>query len=157
MCNIHRFYWLRELYEVDFHKPGIYGSGRVRANAWDVFPRMPSRIGRGRRAAVAFVAFFGRGGFFSARFFFRFFFSSNAHGLLQVGHLASFTSLLVMRQGRGSQATEDVFCLQAKKPLHTGVRTGCHYLICLSVCVCVCVTFVVFTDCESCTLSLIHI
>ena len=27
----------------------------------------------------------------------------------------------------------------------TGVRTGCHYLICL------CVTFVVFTDCESCT------
>ena len=35
----------------------------------------------------------------------------------------------------------------------TGVRTGCHYLICLSVCisVCVCVTFVVFTECESCT------
>ena len=34
----------------------------------------------------------------------------------------------------------------------TGVRTGCHYLIDLSVClsVCVCVTFVVFTDCESC-------
>ena len=29
----------------------------------------------------------------------------------------------------------------------TGVRTGCHYLICLSVCV----TFVVFTDCESYT------
>ena len=68
-----------------------------------------------------------------ADFFFRFFFSSNAHGLLQVGHLASFTSLLVMRQGRGSQATEDVFCLQAKKPLHTGVRTVCHYLISLSV------------------------
>ena len=35
----------------------------------------------------------------------------------------------------------------------TGVRTGCHYLSCLSVCVCVrvCVTFVVCTDCESCT------
>ena len=33
----------------------------------------------------------------------------------------------------------------------TGVRTGCHYLICLSVCVCTCVKFVVFTDCESCT------
>ena len=31
----------------------------------------------------------------------------------------------------------------------TGVRTGCHYLFSLSVCVCV--TFVVFTDCESCT------
>ena len=32
-------------------------------------------------------------------------------------------------------------------PLHAGVRTGCHYLISLSVCV----TFVVYTDCESCT------
>ena len=65
-----------------------------------------------------------------------------------------------MRQGRGSEATEAVFFL-AKKPLHTGVRTGCHYSISLSVrpsvrlsvCVSVsaCVTFVVFTDCESCT------
>ena len=54
-----------------------------------------------------------------------------------------------MRQGRGSEATEVVFCLLAKKPLHTGVRAGCHYLI--SLFVCVCVTFVVFTDCESCT------
>ena len=37
----------------------------------------------------------------------------------------------------------------------TGVRTGCHYLICLSVCVCVCyIGFVVFTDCESCTRSI---
>ena len=34
----------------------------------------------------------------------------------------------------------------------TGVRTGCHYLICLSVCVRVCdIGFVVFTDCESYT------
>ena len=38
-----------------------------------------------------------------------------------------------------------------KKALHTGVRTRCHYLISLSVGLCVCVTFVVFTDCESCT------
>ena len=55
------------------------------------------------------------------------------------------------------------FSFKAKKPLHTGVRTGGHYLIsvsvclsvclspCLSVLLCVCVTFVVFTDCESCT------
>ena len=41
------------------------------------------------------------------------------------------------------------FAFRAKKPLHTGVRTGCHYLISLSVCVCA--TFVGFTDCESCT------
>ena len=33
----------------------------------------------------------------------------------------------------------------------TGVRTGCHYLISLFFCVSVCVTFVIFTDCESCT------
>ena len=31
----------------------------------------------------------------------------------------------------------------------TGVVTGCHYLV--SLCLYVCVTFVVFTDCESCT------
>ena len=56
-----------------------------------------------------------------------------------------------MRQGRESLATEAVFCLQAKKRLHTGVRTGCHYLFSLPVSVSACVTFVVFTDCESCT------
>ena len=83
MCNIRRFYWLRELYEADFRKPGIYGSGRVWANAWDVFCLPPSRGGRGRRAAVDFVVCFGCGGIFS-RFFFRLFLSSNAHGLLQV-------------------------------------------------------------------------
>ena len=54
-----------------------------------------------------------------------------------------------MKQGRGSEATEAVSCLMAKKPLHTGVRTGCHYLISLSVSACV--TLVVFTDCASCT------
>ena len=31
------------------------------------------------------------------------------------------------------------------------MRTGCHYLISLPVRLSVCVTFVVFTDCESCT------
>ena len=36
-----------------------------------------------------------------------------------------------------------------KKPLHTGVRTGGHYLISPSVYVCV--TFVLFIDCDSCT------
>ena len=50
--------------EADFHKPGIYGgSVRVWANAWDVFRRAPSRVGRGRRAAVDFVVCFGWGGF----------------------------------------------------------------------------------------------
>ena len=35
-------------------------------------------------------------------------------------NLRRFSSSLVMRQGRGSEATEAVFCLQAKKPLHSG-------------------------------------
>ena len=45
------------------------------------------------------------------------------------------------------------FAFRAKKPLHTGVSTGCHYLVSLSVrlSVCVCVTFVVIIDCESYT------
>ena len=53
-----------------------------------------------------------------------------------------------MRQGRESEAAEVIFCVYANKPLHTGVRTGCQYLINLSVCVRV--TFVVFTDYECC-------
>ena len=118
---------MRELYEADFHKPGVCGSGRVWANSWDVFRRMPSRSGRGRRAAVDFVVDFGCGGisfFFS--FFIRIF---NAHGLLQVwGRFALFTSLLVMRQA--------FFSYRAKTPLHTGVRTGLHRSIGLSVCLC---------------------
>ena len=72
ICNIRRFHRSRELHEADVHKPGIYGSGRVWANAWDVFRRAPSRGGRGRRAAVYFVLRFGCGFFF--RVFFCFFF-----------------------------------------------------------------------------------
>ena len=104
MCNIRRFYFLREeLYEADFHKPGVYGSGRVWANGLDVFRRAPSRVGRGRRAAVAFVVCSEWGGFFSCVLSFDFFFSSNAHGLLQVwGRFASFTSLLVPRCVQGA-------------------------------------------------------
>ena len=28
--------------------------------------------------------------------------------------------IMIMRQGRGSEASEAIFCLQAKKPLHSG-------------------------------------
>ena len=58
MYNVRGFYSLRDLFEADFHKPGIYGSGRVWANAWDFFRRTPCRGGRGRRAAVYFVVRF---------------------------------------------------------------------------------------------------
>ena len=78
VCNIRRFYRLRQLYDADFHKPGIYGSGRVWAKAWNVFPCMPSRGGHGRRAAVDFVVCFGWGDFFFV-FFFPIFFLLRTH------------------------------------------------------------------------------
>ena len=68
---------------------------RVWANEWDVFHCTPSRGGRGRRVAVdifrGVFLVFGR-----ISCFFFVFFTSSAHGLLQVrGNLASCTSLLV--------------------------------------------------------------
>ena len=54
----------------DFHKPGIHGSGRAWANAWDVFRRAPCRVGHGRRVAVDYVVCFGWGGFFRVFLFF---------------------------------------------------------------------------------------
>ena len=45
------------------------------------------------------------------------------------------------------EVNDSQFHEAARKPLHTGVCTGCHYLIGLPVCV----ALVVFTDCESCT------
>ena len=48
------------MYEADFHKLGIYESGRVWANAWDVFRRTPPRGDRACRAAVDFVLFWVR-------------------------------------------------------------------------------------------------
>ena len=56
---------MRELYEADFHKLGIYGNRRVWVNAWEVFHRMPSRVACDRRAAVDFVVCFGWGDIFS--------------------------------------------------------------------------------------------
>ena len=59
------FYWLRELYEANFHKPGIYGSGRVWANPWDVVFRALSRGGHGHWPVVGFVVCFRWGGIYS--------------------------------------------------------------------------------------------
>ena len=105
-----------DVFQYFYIKPGIYG-GRVRvwANEWDVFHCTPEVVAVAGLLWIYFVVCF-----FSVWwdfvFFFFVFFTSNAHGLLQVrGNLASCTSLLVMRQGRGSEATEAVFCLQGKK------------------------------------------
>ena len=114
---------MRELCEADFHEPGFYGSGRAWANAWDVFRPAPFRGSRGRRAAVDYMVCFGWGGFFVFFFF----------------------SLRTPTPCGKYEATSCLNYLSTS----TGVRTGCHYLI--SLCVRVCVTFVLFTDCESCT------
>ena len=107
--------------KADFHKPEIYG-GRVRvwATEWDVFHCKPPRGGRGRRAAVDIF----RGVFCLVGFRFLYF-----------------------ERTRPTASTRQP-CLMYLSTC-TGVRTGCHYLISLSVCVCV--KFVVFTDCDSCT------
>ena len=97
VCNIGRFYRLRELYEADFHKRGIYESGRVWANAWDVLHRASSRVARGRRAAVDFVVCFGWGRFFRVFFSsFFFFFERTRPAASMRPPLALFTSLLVL-------------------------------------------------------------
>ena len=124
---------MRELDEADFRKSGIYGSARVWANAWDVFRCASSRGGRGRWAGVHFVACFGWGGFFRVFFLIFFFLEGTrlAVSMIPPCLIYLFTS--------------------------TGVRTGCHYFISLSVRLfvsvlgSVCATFVVFTDFESCT------
>ena len=110
MCeiNVRPFCWLRQLYDADFHKPGIYGSGRVWANAWDVFFRAPSRDGRGRRAAAAYVVFCRWGGFFRVSFFDLFFLRTHT-----------------------AYCKYEATCCLIYISTSTGVRTGCHYLICL--------------------------
>ena len=117
--------------EADFHKPEIYG-GRVRDG-------LPSgTCFTARRHEVVAVA-----------------------GLLWIyfvvcflsGRISYFFRFICFERTRPTASTRQP-CLMYLST-STGVRTGYHYLIslsvCLSVCVSVCITFVVFTDCESCT------
>ena len=100
--------------EANFHKPEIYGgSVRVWATEWDVCTarRLEVVAVAGLRWINFVVCFLVSGGIS----FFFVFFTSNAHGLLQVrGNLASCTSLLVIRQGRRREATEAVFAYSQK-------------------------------------------
>ena len=121
-------------------------SGRVWANAWDVFPRMRPQVGRGRRAAVDFVVCFGWGGFFF-RVFFPILFSFERTRPAASMRPPCLIHLSTSTETRPRERSDRSRFLpkEAKKPFHTGVRKGCHYLISL------CVTFVVCTDSESCT------
>ena len=47
---------LPELHEIDLRKLSVYRRGRTLANAWDLFRRKPSRVGRVRLVAVLLVA-----------------------------------------------------------------------------------------------------
>ena len=49
--------WLRDLYEAYIQNPGIYTSGLVLQNSWDMFRCPPSRGGRSRGATVDLVVF----------------------------------------------------------------------------------------------------
>ena len=87
-------------------KAGEYGVTRriwFTAHYFDVVAHV-------RVAVLNLVLCLGCGGTFSCFFFI--IFSSYAHGLLQVcDRLASYTSLLVMRQDRGGEASQNVFGL----------------------------------------------
>ena len=139
---------MRELYEADFHKPGIYGSGRAWANAWDVFPRMPSRVGRGRRAVGDFVCVLG-GRIFFPCFFSEYFFFERTRPAASMRPPCLITSILliVMRHGRGEKRPRPFVAYRQENLFIPGCVQGAHYLVCGSVRACV--TFVVFTDCES--------
>ena len=67
-------YRLRELYEADFHKPGIYGIGQVWANAWDAFRRALSRVVAVAGLMWVSCCVFGGADFFVLFFFPDFFF-----------------------------------------------------------------------------------
>ena len=72
--------------------------------------------------------------------FFSFLFSSNVHGLLQV-KLPCLIYLSTRNESRPRERSGlgRFLPLGKKASSCTGVRTGCHYLICLSVCMCACV------------------
>ena len=78
------------------------------AEACDVLRRMQFRVGRGRGAAVDFAMGYGWGVFFSVCVCFFFFLPTHKACCvyeITLPHL----SLVVMRQGRWSEATEAIF------------------------------------------------
>ena len=134
MCNIRRFYWLRELYEADFPKPGIYGSGRVwlRRGRYCVAHRLELVTVAGL-LWISWCVLGGRD--FSVIFFLR---THTAYCTYEAASCLIYLSTSNEARPR-EQSDRGRFCLQEKKPLHagTGVRTGCHYFISLSIRLCV--------------------
>ena len=105
-----------------------------------MFRRTPSRVDRGRRVAVDFVVCFGCGGFFRD-FFFRVFFSFERTRPAASMSPPCLICLSTSHEARPKERSDrGRFLLIGRKPLHTGVRTGCHYLINLSVCLSVCLS-----------------
>ena len=98
-----------------------------------MFRRAPSRGGRGRQAALDFVVCFGWGDFFRAFIFI-------------------FDFIFFLERARPTASK----CEVAFPHLLIYYYRGAYRVPLLneSVCVSVCVTFVVFTACESCTISI---
>ena len=140
--NVRVLYCLWELYVADFPMSGMYESERAWAHVWDVFRRTPSTGDRRRRASGDFIVCFGCGGI---SFFSWYIFSSNERARPAASTRPPCLIYL-------SASNEAVFCFSGKNASsYRGAYRvqSLNWFVCLSDCVCV--TFVVFTDCESCT------
>ena len=109
---------MRELCEADFHKPGMYGSGRVWANARDVAFRAPSRGGRGRWADVGFVVCLRWGGIF-------FVLSLSLHFQIRRSRAVSIESVKGLRQPANNLPTENS---RPPRNSHQVYRLVCSHL-----------------------------
>ena len=138
----------------DFHNPGIYGSGQVWANAWDVFCRASSRGGHVRQAPAAFVVCSGWGGFFlvflSTFFLFR---THTAFCKYEATSCLVYISTSNDTEARPRERSDRgrFLPLGKKASSYRGVYRVSLFNLSVGMRVCVCVTFVVLTDCESCT------
>ena len=71
--------------------------------------------------------------------FFRFCFSIFVFLFERTRSAASMRPPCLIYLSTSNEENRGRFLPMGKKPLHTGVRTGCHYVISLRVCQCVCV------------------
>ena len=88
VCFFWHHHWLRELYQVDIHKPEICRTGRPWASVLDLFRGKLCRGCRGRRAAVVLASVLSAAGFRVFFFFFRLLLL-NPHCLLHLSYEAA--------------------------------------------------------------------
>ena len=113
--------------------------------------RTPSRVGRGRRAVVDFVVCFGCGEFFRGvgESLFFFFQHTRPAASMRRPCLIYLSSSNEARPRERSDRGR-FFPIGKKASSYWGAYRVTLFNLSVGMCVCVCVTFVVFTDCESC-------